>query len=76
MPHTNLNGGFWIIKIWIKKEPYASNFIEDLLEIICVLERGEKLHLYKIMQRGIILFFITNFPALNGEMTRIENSYS
>ena len=33
-----------------KKELNASNFMpEDLLEIICILERGEKQYLYKII---------------------------
>ena len=33
-----------------EKEFTASNFIpKDLLEIICILERGEKHHSYKII---------------------------
>ena len=53
MPHANLRGGFWKIKISSvdEKEFTASNFIpKDLLEIICILEKGEKHHSYKLLR--------------------------
>ena len=52
-----------------KTEFTASNFMpRDLLEIICILERGEKYHSYKIIyERGIILLSSLNFPP------RMEN---
>ena len=46
--------GFWIIKIMMKFT--ASKFMsKDLIEIICILERGEKRLCIKLYETGIIL---------------------
>ena len=60
-----------------KTELNASNFMpEDLLEIICILERGENRNLYKIIHKGNYFFLITKFPAKNGESTQLKNRAS
>ena len=44
----------------------VSNYMpEDLLEIIYILERGEKLNSYKIIQNRNYYSLITKFPANN-----------
>ena len=76
MPHTNFKGGFWIIKM-DKTEFTASNFMpRDLLEIICILERGEKCHSYKIIRKRNYFTLVTKFPAKNGESTPLKNNTS
>ena len=46
----------------------ASNFMpKDPIEIICILERNEKCHLYKLYERGSILLSSLNF------LLRMEN---
>ena len=51
-----------------KKEGSSTNFMpDDLLEIICILERGEKHNPYKLYARGIIFLSLPNFPP------RMEN---
>ena len=51
-----------------EKEFTASDFIpKDLLEIICILERGKKHHSYKIMRRHKDrnhFSFIAKFPGM------------
>ena len=79
MPHANFKGGFWIIKIWMKQSSYntASNFMpRDLIEIICILERGEKCHSYKIIRKRNYFTLVTKFPAKNGESTPLKNNAS
>ena len=56
-----------------KKEFNASNFMpEDLLEIICILERGEKLHLYKIMRKRNDFFSHHQISGLEWRIDAIE----
>ena len=51
-----------------KTEFTASNFMpRDLLEIICILERGEKCHSYKIIRKRNYFTLSLNFPP------RMEN---
>ena len=49
---------------------------DDLLEIICILERGEKHNLYKIIHKRNYFSLITKFPAKNGESTPLKNCTS
>ena len=52
----------------------ASNFMpKDLIEIICILERDEKCHLYKIIRKRKYFTLVTKFPAKNGELTPLKN---
>ena len=51
-----------------KKEGSSTNFMpDDLLEIICILERGEKHNRIKSYAREIIFLSLPNFPP------RMEN---
>ena len=62
-----------------EKEFTASDSIpKDLLEIICILERGKKHHSYKIIRTCNRNHFslITKFPAKNGETTPLKNNAS
>ena len=60
-----------------EKEFTASDFIpKDLLEIICILERGEKHHSYKIIRNRNHFSVIAKFPARNGEPTPLKNNAS
>ena len=55
----------------------AFNFMpRDLLEIICILERGEQCHSYKIIQKRNYFTLVTKFPAKNGESTPLKNNAS
>ena len=55
----------------------ASNFMpRDLLEIICIIERGEKCHWYKIIRKTNYFTLVTKFPAKNGEPTPLKNNAS
>ena len=55
----------------------ASNFMpRDLLEIICILERGEKCHSYKIIRKRNYFTLVTKFPVKNGESTPLKNNAS
>ena len=57
-----------------KKEGSSTNFMpDDLLEIICILERGEKHNSYKIIRKRNYFSLITKFPAKNGESTPLKN---
>ena len=49
---------------------------DDLLEIICILERGEKQNPYKIIRKRNYFSLITKFPAKNGESTPLKNCAS
>ena len=52
----------------------ASNFMpKDLIEIICILERDEKSHSYKIIRERKYFTLVTKFPAKNGESTPLKN---
>ena len=52
----------------------ASNFMPKALkEIICILERGEKCHSYKIIQKRNYFTLITKTPAKNGELMPLKN---
>ena len=46
---------------------------DDLLEIICILERGEKHNSYKIIRKKNYFSLITKIPAKNGESTSLKN---
>ena len=51
-----------------KKEGSSTNFMpDDLLEVICILERGKKHNSYKIIRKRNYFSLITKFPAKNGE---------
>ena len=53
-----------------KKEGSSTNFMpDDLLEVICILERGKKHNSYKIKRKRNYFSLITKFPAKNGEST-------
>ena len=55
----------------------ASNFMpSDLLEIICILERGKKCHSYKIIRKRNYSTLITKFPAKSGESMPLKNNAS
>ena len=55
----------------------ASNFMpRDLLEIIRILERGEKCHSYKIIRKRNYFTLVTKFPAKNRESTPLKNNAS
>ena len=57
-----------------KKEGTSTNIKPDyLLEIICILERGEKHNSYKIIPKRNNFSLITIFPAKNGELTLLKN---
>ena len=62
MSRTNFKGGFWNFK--------------NLLEIICVLERGERHISYEIIRKMNYFSLITKFPAKNGETTPLKNCTS
>ena len=52
----------------------ASNFMpRDFLEIICILEKGEKCHSYKIIRKRNYFTLVTIFPSKNGESTPLKN---
>ena len=60
-----------------KTEFTASNFMpRDLLEIICILERGEKCHSYKIIRKRNYFTLVTKFPTKNGESTPLKTNAS
>ena len=60
-----------------KKEFTASNFIpERLLDIICILERDEKYHSYKIIRNKKTFSLIAKFGAKNEETTPLKNNAS
>ena len=60
-----------------KKEGSSTNFMaDDLLEVICILERGEKQNSYKIIRKRNYFSLITKFPAKNGESTPLKNCAS
>ena len=60
-----------------KKENTSTNFMpDDLLEIITILERGEKHNSYKIIRKRNYFSLITKFPAKNGESTPLKNCAS
>ena len=55
----------------------AANFMpKDLIEIICILERDEKCHSYKIIRKRKYFTLVTKFPAKNGESTPLKNNAS
>ena len=57
-----------------EKEFTASDFIpKDLLEIICILERGKQHHSYKIIRNRNHFALISKFPARNGEPTPLKD---
>ena len=56
-----------------EKEFTASGFIpKNVLEIICILERGKKHLSYKIIRNRNHFSLIAKFPARNGEPTPFE----
>ena len=46
---------------------------KDLIEIICILERDEKCHSYKIIRKRKYFTLVTKFPAKNGGSTPLKN---
>ena len=57
------------------KEFTASNFIPGkLLDIICILEREEKRHSYKIIRNKNNFSLIIKFGAKNAETTPLKNN--
>ena len=50
----------------------ASNF----MPIICILERGEMCHWYKIIRKTNYFTLINKFPAKNGEPRPLKNNAS
>ena len=46
---------------------------KDLIGIICIFERDEKWHSYKIIRKRKYFTLVTNFPAKNGESTPLKN---
>ena len=72
MSHTDFRGGFWIIKTLVyEQESSAPNFIpKDLLDIICILERDEWHHSYKIVRNRTGFALIAKFGAKNVESNR------
>ena len=53
-----------------EQESSAPNFIpKDLLDIICILERDERHHSYKIVRNGTGFSLIAKFGAKNVEST-------
>ena len=59
------------------KEFTASNFIpEKLRDIICILERDEKHHSYKIIRNKNNFSLIVKFGAKNAETTPLKNNAS
>ena len=60
-----------------KREGSSTNFMPgDLLEVICILERGKKYNSYKIIRKRNYFSLITKFPAKNGESTPLKNCAS
>ena len=60
-----------------KKEGSSTIFMpDDVLEIICILERVEKHNSYKIICERNYLSLITKFPAKKGESTLLKNCAS
>ena len=60
-----------------KKEGSSTNFMpDDLLEVICILERGKKHNSYKIIRKRNYFSLITKFPTKNGESTPLKNCAS
>ena len=60
-----------------KKEGSSTNFMpDDLLEVICILERGKKHNSYKIIRKRNYFYLITKFPTKNGESTPLKNCAS
>ena len=60
-----------------KKEGSSTNFMpDDLLEVICILERGKKHNSYKIIRKRNYFSLITKFPAKNGESAPLKNCAS
>ena len=58
-----------------KTEFSASNFIsENLLNIICILERDEKHHSYKIIRSRSVFTLIAKFSAENAESMPLNNA--
>ena len=60
-----------------KKEGSSTNFMPgDLLEVICILERGKKHKWYRIIRKRNYFTLITKFPTKNGEWTTLKNCAS
>ena len=60
-----------------KEDFTASNFIpKNLLDIICILERDEKHHSYKIIRKRYDFSLIAKFRAKRAESTPLNNNAS
>ena len=64
----------------VEQESSAPNFIPKdlllLLDIICILERDERHHSYKIVRNRAGFLLIAKFGAKNVESTPLKNSAS
>ena len=55
----------------------ASNIMpRDLIEIICILEKGEKCLSYEIIRKRNYFTLVTKFSAKNEESTPLKNNTS
>ena len=60
-----------------KKKGSSTNFMpDDLLKVICILEREKNHNLYKIIGKRNYFSLITKFPTKNGEWTPLKNCAS
>ena len=76
MPHANFRGGFWKIKIWMKRSLLLQFYTKRPFRFICILERGEKHHSYKLKCNRNHFLLIAKFPARNGEPVPLKNKAS
>ena len=75
--HPEFQRGILELKIMDRKEGSSTSFMpDDLLEIFCILERGEKHNSYKIIRKRNYFSLITKFPAKNGESIPLKNCAS
>ena len=76
MSRVNFEEGFWKIKIWIRSSLLPILYQKKLLDIICILERDEKHHSYKIIRNKNNFSLIVKFGAKNAETTPLKNNAS
>ena len=58
-------GDFGTLKYGYKGASSTNFMPDDLLEVICILERGKKHNSYKIIRKRNYFSLITKFPAKN-----------
>ena len=77
MSHAYFGEGFWKIKTWIKRSSLLPILYQKkILDIICILERDEKYHSYKIIRNKNNFSLIAKFGAKNAETTPLKNNAS